>query len=68
MCGYNFLPYDTYEAMQARYGGVTASSFEIEWAERSYASRAQPGYDYSLIKASTFPIVPVPLYEPMQVA
>lgn len=66
VCGYNFLPYETYEALMARFGGVTASSYDIEWAERSYVSRAQPGYDYSLIKANTHPIHSVGVYSPVQ--
>jgi len=65
VCGYNFMPYETYEALQAKFGGVTASSFEIEWAERSYVSRAVPGYDYTFITKSTHAIAPVPIYEPM---
>jgi hypothetical protein len=63
-CGYNFLPYATYETMQARNGGVTATSYEIEWSESSYASRAHTpagrGFDYSLITASTHPLVRMP--------
>lgn len=116
VCGYNFLPYVTMEALQAKFGGVVrewpcdlirfarahvptyqahawlmsmhapcaaitraltatttasvphaqvASSFEIEWAERSYATRAAPGYDYDDVKKSTWPLKPVPQYEPM---
>lgn len=61
VCGFNFIPYATYETINAKIGGVMATSFDIEWSERSYASTALAAkhghiYDYSLIKASTLPL------------
>jgi len=64
VCGYNFIPYETYETLSARFGDVTATSFDIEWSERSYASRAKAGFDYSLIKGSTHKLKTVPQYRP----
>ena len=68
-CGYNFIPYATYEALQAKFGGVTATSYDIEWSETSYASRAdQPSvprhFDYTLIKENTHPLVVPTVYMP----
>ena len=38
--------------------------FDIEWTERSYASRPEHGYDYTLIEESTRPLKTVPEYAP----
>ena len=64
VCGFNFIPFATYETLAERFGDVTATSFDIEWDEQSYASRAKPGLDYSLIEASTLPLKTVPRYVP----
>ena len=68
VCGYNFVPYETLEALQARFyggvqGAVTVTSYDIEWTERSYAATITNGKgavmaqqhspDYSQIRAST---------------
>ena len=45
LCGYNFVPYATLEAMQIRFGGFSASRFEIEWLRESYPSRASRKYE-----------------------
>ena len=52
-----------------QFGGVTATSYDIEWAEHSYASRAPTGgggFDYSLVRANTHPLLPLTTYLPMQ--
>lgn len=56
-------PYSTLEAMQIRFGGFSASRFEIEWAPESYASHASDQHaagkhaagkhDYGLVREST---------------
>lgn len=64
VCGYNFVPYATLEAVRSRFGAVVSSSFTIEWTRESYASqrgrtsRAPDGreLDYSLIEANTLPM------------
>jgi len=62
-CGYNFISYETYEALQARFGGVIASSYEIEWSKESYASNAGAGsaFNYSLVTADTLDLVKLKL-------
>lgn len=64
LCGFNFIPFNTYEALQSRFGDVIATSYDIEWTESSYAARRAPGYDYSLVQASTKPLKAVPKYAP----
>ena len=39
VCGYNFLPYATLEAMGSRFGATVAGDFSIEWSRESYASQ-----------------------------
>tara|TARA_B100000524_G_scaffold117098_1_gene57301 strand:+ start:291 stop:2021 length:1731 start_codon:yes stop_codon:yes gene_type:complete len=58
LCGYNFISYNTFEMLQMRFGDVWASSYDIEWSETSYPSRASNSnyshkYDYALLKANT---------------
>jgi hypothetical protein len=64
VCGYNFVPYATLEALRSRFGGVVAGDFTIEWSRSSYASQEstvaqRPSgrpMDYSLIERSTLPM------------
>ena len=39
VCGYNFLPYATLEAIRSRFGLTVAGDFTIEWARSSYVSQ-----------------------------
>ena len=43
VCGYNFLPYSTVEAVRSRLGAVVSSDFDIEWSQESYASQGHVG-------------------------
>lgn len=53
LCGFNFLPYATFEILSSRLGGVVASRFDIEWSQTSYLSNAdRRKYDYSLLEKS----------------
>ena len=53
LCGFNFLPYATFEILSSRRGGVVASRFDIEWSQTSYLSNAdRRKYDYSLLEKS----------------
>ena len=42
VCGFNFLPYRTLEAMRSRFGSVVAGDFDIKWERSSYASQLDP--------------------------
>lgn len=42
VCGFNFLPYKTLEAMRSRFGSVVAGDFDIKWERSSYASQLDP--------------------------
>lgn len=70
ICGYNFLPFATLEAIRSRFGGTVAGDFTIEWARSSYVSQRSVGQaegdaslsvasanlDYSLLERSTQPM------------
>lgn len=66
VCGYNFLPYATYDAIMSSNMDIIATSYDIEWTESSYASRAAPGYDYALLEASTHKLKSVPAFKPFK--
>ena len=52
-CGYYFVPYETFEAINAAFGGCWVSDLQIEWDDASYAASATPGKDYSLVEQNT---------------
>ena len=64
LCGYNFLPYATFELIQARVGGLFATDFDISWSEESYPPRDastkraldRRRYDYGRVEANTRPL------------
>lgn len=66
LCGFNFIAYATYEKLQARFGGIVATSYEIEWERSSYAANAQPGLDYSLLLTDTHALAQHEDFEPIQ--
>lgn len=54
LCGFNFIPYETLEAMQVRFGGVVMTNYDIQWKKESYLKYAREDeFDYSLVKQST---------------
>jgi len=57
-CGYYFVPYETFEAISARYGGSWATDLQVSWSRESYAKSAAKGRDYSMVLRDTHTIKP----------
>ena len=58
-CGYYFVPYETFEAINAAMGGCWVSELDIEWSDDSYLANARSGKDYSLVKKDTKSMPPL---------